>query len=513
MRKIKEILRLKSELGLSARQIARSLSISHSTALEVLRRVEESGLTWPFPEELDDGALENRLYPNCNTKAGNSNLLPDWTMVHKELKRKGITLQLLWQEYKQEHPEGYQYSYFCELYQKWRGTLDLPLRQIHRAGEKMFVDYAGMTIKVMDTITGKILEAPVFVSVLGASNYTYVEATPSQELEQWICSHCRCFEYFGGTTECIVPDNLKSGVAKACRYEPDLNPTYQEMASYYGTVIIPARPRRPRDKAKVETGVQIVERWILAPLKNRVFLSFEEGNQALWAGLKMLNDRPFQKLEGSRHSTYEELEKPVLKKLPEKRYEFARWKQARVNIDYHVEVEKNYYSVPYQLVKEQVDVRFTGSTVEILHRGKRVASHSRLYGKGKFNTISEHRPVAHQKYLEWTPSRIISWAEQTGPNTAKMVRQIMENRPHPEQSYRSCLGLLRLGRRYSDERLEMACGRALTINSFSYKSVNSILEKGLDKIPASEPLEMTPIRHSNLRGAKYFGEEGEPTLC
>jgi len=513
MRKIKEIIRLKSELGLSARQIARSCSISHSTVLEVLRRAEESGLSWPFPEQLDDVALEARLFPSRNSELTNSRFQPDWAEVHRELKRKGVTLQLLWQEYKQAHPDGYQYSYFCELYQKWSGTLDLPLRQVYRGGEKMFVDYAGMTLKVVNTSTGKVFEAPVFVAVLGASNYTYAEATPSQELVHWIGSHCRSLEYFDGVPECVVPDNLRSGVTKACRYEPDLNPTYQEMAAYYGTVIIPARPRCPRDKAKVETGVQIVERWILAPLRNRVFFSLSEGNKAIREGLEELNQRPFQKLEGSRRSLYEELEKPALKKLPAKRYEFARWKQARVNIDYHIEVEKNYYSVPYQLVKEQVEVRLTDSTVEILHKGKRVASHPRLYGKGQFSTTSEHRPVAHQKYLEWTPSRIIRWAEQTGPNTAKMVKQIMEKRPHPEQGYRSCLGLLRLGQRYSDERLEAACSRALNINAFTYKSVKSILEKGLDKLPVPELFEAAPIRHYNLRGAKYFSEEGDPPLC
>jgi len=513
MRKIKEIIRLKSELGLSARQIARSCSISHSTVLEVLRRAEESGLSWPFPEQLDDGALEARLFPTRNSPAGNARSQPDWAEIHRELKRKGVTLQLLWQEYKQAHPDGYQYSYFCELYQKWSGTLDLPLRQVYQAGEKMFVDYAGMTLQVVDTRTGNVFEAPVFVAVLGASNYTYAEATPSQELEHWIGSHCRSFDYFDGVTACIVPDNLRSGVTRACRYEPDLNPTYQEMAAYYGTVIIPARPRRPRDKAKVETGVQVVERWILAPLRNRVFFSLGEGNKAIWEGLEKLNHQPFQKMEGSRRSFYEELEKPALKKLPVKGYTFARWKQARVNIDYHIEVEKNYYSVPYRLVKEQVDARFTDAIVEILHQGKRIASHPRLHGKGQFNTIDEHRPVAHQKYLEWTPSRIIRWAEQTGPNTAKMAGQIMENRAHPEQGYRACLGLLRLGQRYSDERLEAACSRALAITAFSYRSVKSILEKGLDRLPAPEHFETAPIRHDNLRGANYFSEEGDPPRC
>ena len=513
MRKIKEIIRLKLELGLSARQIARSCNISHSTVLGMLRRVEESGLSWPFPDHLDDSTLEDRLYPASNEDADSCRFQPDWAAVHRELRRKGVTLQLLWQEYKQEHPDGYQYSYFCELYKKWSGTLDLPLRQVYRAGEKMFVDYAGMPLKVSDISSGKVFEASVFVAVLGASNYTFAEATPSQELEHWIASHSRCFEYFDGVSECIVPDNLRSGVTRACRYEPDINPTYQEMAAYYGTVIIPARPRRPRDKSKVETGVQIVERWILAPLRDRIFFSLDEGNAAIREGLEKLNERPFQKLEGNRRLLYEELERPALKKLPPRRYEFARWKKARVNIDDHVEVEKNYYSVSYRLVKEQVDVRLTGSTVEILHKGKRVASHPRLYGKGKYSTISEHRPAAHQKYLEWTPSRIIRWAEQTGVHTAKVVKHILESKPHPEQGYRSCLGLLRLGRRYSAERLEAACSRAIAINAFSYRSVKSILENGLDKRPVPHFFEAAPIEHCNLRGAGYFSEQEEPPVC
>lgn len=512
MRKIKEIIRLKLELGLSARQIARSCSISHSTVLDVLRRAEESALSWPFPEHLDDGALEARLYPARNDETAGSRIQPEWSMIHRELKRKGVTLQLLWQEYKQVHPDGYQYSYFCELYRKWSGTLDLPLRQIYRAGEKMFVDYAGMPLKVVDIRTGKIFEAPIFVAVLGASNYTFAEATPSQELEHWIGSHCRCLEYFGGVPEYIVPDNLRSGVTRACRYEPDINPTYQEMAAYYGTAVVPARPRHPRDKAKVETGVQIVERSILAPLRNRTFFSLGEGNMAIREGLEKLNEKPFQKLDGSRRLLYEELEKSALTRLPAKRYEFARWKKARVNIDYHVEVEKNYYSVSYRLVKEQVEVRLTDSTVEILHRGKRVSSHPRLYGKGKYSTI-KHRPAAHQKYLEWTPSRIIRWAEQTGVHTAKVVKQILESKPHPEQGYRSCLGLLRLGQRYSDERLEAACGRAITIGAFSYKSVKSILENGLDGLPVSDLFTAAPIEHCNLRAAKYFSEQEKSSLC
>ncbi len=509
MRKIKEILRLKFEAGLGYHKIARSCSVSSSTVADIVSRAEKAGLSWITTKKLDDTEIEKKLFPE-RFKARNSKPEPDWAEIHRELKRKNVTLQLLWEEYKKDNPEGYQYSYFCELYKKWCKTLDVTLRQVHKAGEKMFVDYAGQTFPVVNPNTGESTDAQIFIAVLGASNYTYVEATWDQKLFHWIGAQCRTFEFFDGIPEITVPDNTKTGVKHPCRYEPDLNATYRDMAEHYGTTIIPARPYRPRDKAKVESAVLVVERWILARLRNRIFFSIEELNKAISVELEVLNNRPFQKLEGSRRSLYETLDKPALKPLPKERYEFAWWKKARINIDYHIEVEKNYYSAPYQLVKEEVDVRLTASAVEIIYKGKRVASHPRLSGKGNFNTLMEHRPKAHQKYLEWTPSRIINWAEDTGPSTAQLVKTILENKPHPEQGYRSCLGILGLEKRYSRERLEAASRRALSIGSPSYKSVKSILENGLDQVSVVQKSECCPIQHQNLRGPNYYRQKKVP---
>lgn len=513
MRQIKEILRLKWEKGLGLRQIARSLSISHSTVLDMLHRAEAAKLSWPLPETLDDASLEAKLYPG-NSEPARRRPEPDMESIHRELSRKGVTLQLLWQEYKQDRPDGYQYSQFCERYRQWSGKLDVVLRQTYRAGERMFVDYAGPTVPVVDRRTGQTREAQIFVAVLAASNYTYAEATWSQELASWIGSHCRAFEYFGGVTEILVPDNLKAGVSQACRYEPDINSTYQEMAAHYGTAVIPARPRKPRDKAKVESAVQVVERWILATFRNRTFFSLDELNSAISEELEKLNQQPFQKLEGTRRSLYESLDKPALQHLPSKRYEFAEWKKAKVNIDYHVEVDHNYYSVPYQLVHQYVEVRLTAMAVEILHGGKRVASHPRSFGKGVYSTSDQHRPASHQKHLEWTPSRIICWAQSVGPQTARLVKEILETRRHPEQGYRSCLGIMRMGKRYSPQRLEAAAARALTIRAISYRSVKSILEHGLDRTPVETPptAPATP-GHENVRGADYYASEGGHTPC
>lgn len=510
MRKIKEMIRLKSA-GLSNRQIAGSCGASPSTVSEVLHQAEEMGLTATDAENLTDEQLEKKLYPERSQVKG-AHPEPDFEYIHLELRRKSVTLQTLWEEYKQAQPDGYRYSYYCELYQKWRGTVDVCMRQHHKAGEKTMVDYAGQTVPITESLTGMTWQAHIFVAVLPATNYTFAIGTRDERLESWIMGHIFAFEFFGGLTELLIPDNPKAGVTKPCRYEPDLNRTYLELSQHYSIAVVPARPRKARDKAKVETAVQIVERWILAKFRNRTFFSLEELNQAIAKELIVLNNKPFQKLEGSRLSMFESLEKPLLRPLPAHRYEFARWKKAKVNIDYHVEVEKNFYSVPYRLVKEQVEVRLTASVVEIFHKGKRVASHERLYSKGKFTTLNEHRPKSHQKYLEWTPSRIVRWAKETGPQTAAMVQAIMDDKPHPEQGYRSCLGLIRLGERYTKERLETACARALLFENISYRSVKSILEKGLDRVTETEAPALEPVRHDNLRGSKYYDEKGKP-LC
>lgn len=509
MRKNKEILRLKHEAGLSTRQIARSLSLSHSTVGDLLRRAEAAGLSWPLPEGMDDATLQTLLYPG-NPQPVRSRPEPDMAWIHRELRRKGVTLQLLWAEYKQAHPDGYQYSQFCQRYHRWRDALDVVLRQTYRAGEKLFVDFAGQTVPVVDPATGEMRQAQIFIATLGASNYTYAEALWSQELGHWIGAHCRAFEFFGGVPAILVPDNLKAGVARASRYEPDVNPTYAEMAAHYGTVVIPARPRHPRDKAKVEVAVQIVERWILAALRHRQFFSLAELNQAIAELLEALNNRPFQKLEGCRRSLFESLDRPALRPLPPQRYEFAEWKKARANIDYHIQVDHNYYSVPYQLVHVELDVRLTGGTVEVFHGGKRVASHARVYGKGQYVTDLQHRPAAHRRHLEWSPSRLIRWAESIGPHTAQLVQAVLDARPHPEQGYRSCLGILRLGKRFTPERLEAAAKRAVTVGAASYRSVQSILQQGLDRLPLPSDQDSPPAlpAHANVRGPEYYRQEG-----
>lgn len=507
VRKTREIIRLRFELGLSIRQIAHSLSVSHSTVGDIVRKAQAANMGWPLPEEIDDVELDRRMYPRPAGRPVNRPT-PDMETIHAELRKKGVTLELLWLEYKREHPDGYQYSQFCEHYRHWAKQLDVVLRHTHRAGEKMFVDFAGPTIPVIDPETGEARQAHVFVAVLGASNYTYVEPCWSGELRPWIEAHCNAFEYFKGVPAIVVPDNLGSGVTRACRYDPDINATYLEMATHYRTVIIPTRPRKPRDKAKAENGVQMVERHVMAPLRKRTFFGLAEARSAFLERLEELNARPFQKLEGSRRSLYETMDRPALKPLPSHRYEMGEWKKARVNIDYHVEVERNLYSTPYQLVHQEVDVRLTSRTVEILHKGHRVASHARQFGRGHCSTNPEHRPASHARHLEWTPSRIVNWAEETGAATAALVSHILKSKPHPEQGYRACLGVLRLGNRYGRERLEAAAKRAVGIGACSYRSVKSILENGLDRMPVEVPKEQAPMApHEHLRGPGYYGRQ------
>jgi transposase len=478
MRKIKEVLRLKFDNQLSKRQIAQSCSIAHSTVSEYLRRFREVPLSWPLPEKIDDNQLEQLLFPRPQIGSPHRRPQPDWAYIHRELRRKGVTLMLLWQEYKEVHPNGYQPSQFCHLYRQWVKQLDPVMRQEHRAGEKMFVDYAGMTVAVFDMQSAKIRQAQIFVAVLGASNYTYAEATWSQTLPDWIASHSRAFSFFGGVAQVVVPDNLKAGVSKACFYEPNINPTYLDMANHYGTVVIPARVRRPKDKAKVEVGVQIVERWILARLRDRQFFSLPQLNRAIADLLPDLNAKPFQKLPGSRKSMFESIDRPALKPLPVQAYQYAEWKKATVNVDYHIEVARHYYSVPHTLIKKRIDLRLTDTTVECFYNGKRVASHIRSHYKGRHSTIKEHMPKAHQKWAQWTPQRFINWAAKIGPHTAQMIERVLNSRRHPQQGFRSCLGILRLAKDFGDARLEAACRRALTIGGNSYPAVlNIIIER------------------------------------
>jgi transposase len=506
MRKIKEVLRLKCEHDLSDRQIAKSCSISHSTVREYLSRARLASLSWPLDHALDDAALENLLFPLRPASTPSQRTMPSMEYLFRELKRKGVTLHLLWYEYKQAHPGGYQYSQFCHLYRQWVKRLDVTLRQEHRAGEKLFVDYAGQTVPIIDPSTGEVIQAQIFIATLGASSYTYAEASATQDLPSWINSHVHAFNFFQGVPEILVPDNLKAGVTHPCRYEPDINPTYQDLAQHYGTTVIPARAGKARDKAKVESAVLVAERWILATLRNHTFFSVAELNKAIAQRVDELNNRRFQKLDTTRRVLFDTIDKPALRPLPDYPYEYAEWKKARVNIDYHIEINRHYYSVPYQLIKAQVDVRVTSHTVEVLFKSSRIASHRRSYRPGGFTTLWEHMPKSHQRYLEWSPSRIIRWAGENGPKTKKLVTQIMDSRPHPEQGFRSCLGIMRLAKRYCPDRLENACARALAINGLSYKTVESILKNGLDQQPliVEQTEDLTPGTHHNIRGRKYY---------
>ena len=505
MRKIRELLRLKYELGRSHREIAASLGIANSTVSDYVRRASAAGYSWPLPEGLDDAALETALFPPPPSSRVRRPE-PDWGQVHRELQRhKGVTLQLLWLEYREVHPSGYQYSWFCERYKAWRGRLDVVLRQVYRAGEKAFVDYAGPKFPVVDRSTGELREAMVFVGVLGASNHTFVDVTWSRALPDWTMSHVRMFEFWGGVPELVIPDNEKAAVREASRYEPDLNPTYQELATHYGTTVLPARPRSPRDKAKVEAAVQNVERWIMAPLRNQTFFSLGELREAIRPLLAALNERPFDKTEGSRRSWFEDLDRPALKPLPAQRYEYAEWRKARVNIDYHIQAGHALYSVPHPLARREVDVRITARTVEIFHKHRRVAAHLRIHRKGGYATEASHMPAAHRAHAEWTPSRLIAWGRKAGPRTAAFIERLLESRPHPEQGYRSCLGLMRLLRAYPAERLEAACRLALEIGTVSYRSVNSILATGRDQAAAAEQRDLSlPAEHAHIRGPEYY---------
>lgn len=506
MRKIREILRLVWNCNQSRRDTAKTCGVGKSTVDDTISRAIAAGLSWPL--ELDDEALEKRLYPPVQPPSSRKLCQPDWQALHDEITRhKHLTLMLLWQEYKEGDPSGYQYSQFCERYRQWRKTLDLSMRQEHRAGDKFFVDYSGSTLDIVNATTGEIRAAEIFVGVMGNSNLTYAEATWTQRLADWIGSHVRAFGYLGAVPHCVVPDNLRSGVTKACRYEPDLNATYAECANHYGTAVIPARVRRPKDKAKVEGGVLIAQRFILAGLRHRTFFSLAEANAAIRQRLELLNNRPFRKLPGCRRSRFEELDRPAMLPLPEQPYQFAEWMKARVHIDYHVEVDKHFYSVPHRLVGEQLDVRTTGTTVECLYKGNRVAAHARSFLPGKHTTLPEHMPRAHREYAEWTPQRIIAWAAQTGTATATVVEQILSRKTYPEHGFRSCMGVISLGKRFSKERLEAACQRALAIRGVSYKSIKSILENNLDLKPLPRPLDLLPVSHENIRGTHYYNDE------
>ena len=515
MRKVREVLRLKHEQGLSERQIAASAGIGHSTVGAYLKRAEQAGLKWEKASAMSDAEVEAQLFAQVGWNEPAARAPIDFGWVHGELRRAGVTLELLWTEYQQAVADGgtgrraYQYSQFCELYRAYKKKLSPVMRQVHRAGEKGFIDFSGKKPRYFDAATGEWQEVELFVMVLGASNYTYAEATRTQALVDFVGATVRGLEYFGGVPELLVPDQLKSAVAKADRVEPEINATYAEMAQHYGTAVVPARPRKPKDKAKVEGGVLIAQRWILACLRNRRFFSLEELNAAIWELLERLNMRRFQKLEGSRRSVFEQVERPALRPLPLRRYEVGEWKLGvGVNVDYHIVYDHRLYSVPCALMSARVDVKATAAVIEVWHDGARVTSHARSYGpKGTAVTKPEHRPQAHREWGSWPPERLVSWAAQTGPKTAELVAVILEHRTHPETGRRACLGLMRLGERYGAARVEAACGRALEIGSPRYKTVEALLRTGLDRARPEEEVESKSVVHENIRGGTYFDRE------
>jgi transposase len=515
MRRIREVLRLRHELKLSHRQISASTGMSKGSVHAYLRRAEEAELTWEAARGLDDAAIEARLFHDTVGRNEPPRRVPvDLPHVHAELRRTGVTLQLLWLEYREASasslPSGkpYSYSQFCDLYAGYRQRVDLTMRQVHRAGEKVFIDYSGKQPRIWDPATGEAIDVELFVAVLGASNLTYAEATRTQQLEDFCASTVRALEYFGGVPLIAVPDQLRSAISGPNRYDPDINPTYADLAQHYNIAIVPARPAKPRDKAKVETAVLVAQRWILARLRNRTFFSLDDLNAAIAELLEDLNTRPFRKLEGCRRSVFEAIDRPALQPLPARRWELARWKKATVNIDYHVDYDGRYYSVPHALVGEHVEVRVTSGTVEIFLRGHRVASHPRQWGpKGAASTLDEHRPKSHREYGAWPPSRIIRWAATVGPTAAELVEQMLTRRPEPETAYRSCLALIRDAKKYDASRFEAACRRALLIGSPTRKTVLSILARGIENKPVvvdATDEQLPIVRHENVRGGSYF---------
>ena len=504
MRKIKDILRLRHEAGLSYRGISSALNIGYGTVVDYLNRAKLANISWPLPADTCERDLGRLLFPTQPLTGQRRFAEPDFPSIHLELKRKGVTKQLLWQEYRQRHSDdGYSYAQFCHRYKSWLGCQQRSMRQIHQAGEKLFVDYCGPTMTVVNPDTGEARQAQVFVAVLGASNYTFACASWSQNQADWLSAHVLAFEFF------VVPDNLKSAVRKTHRYEPDINPAYQQLAAHYQTAVVPARPYKPKDKAKAEVAVQIVERWIMAKLRHQEFFTLASLNQAISFLLDDLNRRPFKKLPGTRLSQFEQLDKPVLRPLPAQPYQYAEIKQARVHIDYHIKYDKHYYSVPHHLVKQAVEVQASGSLVAIYHQGQRVASHPRSYRQGAHSTCAEHMPRSHQAMQAWSPERFLNWAGEIGHETREVVSRVLQEKRHREQSYRRVLALLSNAKKYGRERLNNACGRALLINSPTRSSVESILKQGLDKVAVETAdqgvqEELFLDQHENVRGEDYY---------
>ena len=503
MRKIREIVRLKFEQGLAERGIAKSCGCARSTVQEVLRRFRESELSWPLPVEWDEEHVFAQLYPPTKEPSKNHVPIPDWEYVRTQLRKKGVTRQLLWREYRSEHNTGLGYSAFCEQFNNWRSIQDPVMRQVYRPGEKLFVDYAGPTMAITDHLTGQTREVSVFVSVLGYSNYSFVLATETQTGADWIMAQRAALEFFGGTPEIIVPDNPKSIISRASRYEPDLNPAYQDFAEHYSIAVVPARVRKPRDKAKVETGVQIVERELMAPLRHRTFFSLSELNEALQEGCQALNTRPFSKMDGSRLTRFTNEESASLRPLPAKPYEWATWKKAKVHVDYHVEIERNYYSVPYTLIGKTVDARVSLTTIELFLSGKGIAVHHKAFGHGKFMTDPLHRPAMHNDVIQTNHERLRQRALAIGPACEGVINRQLERKKHPEQTLRSSIGILRLARDYGATRLELACEQALKLGILSWRGISDLIKSQTVSLVKKPPVR---VEHANIRGPQYFQE-------
>jgi transposase len=511
MRKISELLRQRHELKCGYRSIAKSLNISISTVSDYLSRAKVAGLSWPLPEGMSENCLYEKLFLPVN-KEVIKRPKPDWEWVHKELRQKGVTLLLLWREYKECHPEGIGYTRFCVNYRSYSKSIAPVMRQIHKAGEKCFVDYAGMTLPWVDTTNGIIHEAQIFVGALGASQFTFVEATATQQLPDWTQSHVHMFEAFQGVPNIVVPDNLKSGVHRSHRYDPDINQNYQALGEHYGFAIVPARAFKPTDKAKVENAVGCIEMQILAPLRHQTFTNLPSINAAIKARLAVFLNQPFQKMKVSRQELYEAIDKPALKPLPLEPYQYAEWKKAKIHIDYHFVFDDHYYSVPYRYIHKPTEIRGTSKTVECFHQGIRIAAHARSFKRYGYTTLNEHMPEAHRAQAEWTPERIQRWAQKIGSETAAFINSMIASRPFPEQAYRACLGTLRLGNKYTELRLEKACAKGLAVGATRYQQIESILKKGLEEVPLLAESESTAISdHSNIRGPNYYQQPGDVT--
>jgi transposase len=505
MSKLKQLIGLQTS-NLSVREIARALGLSIGAVSKYLRAVRAAGIGAAEAESLSEAELELRVFGPAQPVKPGALVAPDCAWIHNELKRhRHVTLQLLWEEYAQAHGSAaYRRSAFCEIYRRWEKRLKRSMRQRHFAGEKLFVDYAGRTVPIYGRSGEESFRAQLFVSALGASGYAYAEATRTQQLADWLASHVRALEYYGAAPTIFVPDNPRVGVTRADRYEPELQRSYEELAAHYQAVVIPARPYRPKDKSRAELTVLLVCRWILARLRHQRFFSLDELNAAIRPLLVELNARSFQRLPGCRRSVFEALDRPAMRALPPAPYVYAEWKERIVAFDYHIDVDRHYYSVPHALVGHSVWARFTATTVEVFFRSERVAGHVRSYQRGAHTTLPEHMPKSHRAHAEWSPKRLIQWGESIGANTGAIVEHLLRSKPHPEQGYRACLGLLALAREYGEQRLEAASALARRLGSPTRKSVKSILESGRDRRAITNELPLELPAHGNVRGPGYY---------